>query len=73
MSKLNTIEEAIEDIRAGKIVIAVDDEDRENEGDFVTAARKLCPRVETGVFQAHMAVSLVNDGPVTLLVESPPR
>jgi D-tyrosyl-tRNA(Tyr) deacylase len=37
---------------------------------FVTAARRLCPRVETGVFQAHMAVSLVNDGPVTLIVES---
>ena len=39
---------------------------------FVTAARRLCPRVETGVFQAHMAVSLVNDGPVTLIVDSPP-
>jgi len=38
---------------------------------FVQAARRLGPRVETGVFQAHMAVSLVNDGPVTLLVESP--
>ena len=38
---------------------------------FVSAARRLCPRVETGVFQAHMAVSLVNDGPVTFLVESP--
>lgn len=38
---------------------------------FVAAARRLCPRVETGVFQAHMEVSLVNDGPVTLLVESP--
>jgi 3,4-dihydroxy 2-butanone 4-phosphate synthase/GTP cyclohydrolase II len=31
---LNTIEEAIEDIRQGKIIIVVDDEDRENEGDF---------------------------------------
>ncbi len=38
---------------------------------FVQSARRLCPHVETGVFQAHMAVSLVNDGPVTLLVESP--
>jgi len=38
---------------------------------FVAAARRLCPRVETGIFQAHMAVSLVNDGPVTLIVESP--
>lgn len=39
--KLNTIEEAIEDIRNGKMVIVVDDEDRENEGDFVTAARNV--------------------------------
>jgi D-tyrosyl-tRNA(Tyr) deacylase len=38
---------------------------------FVEAARRTGPRVETGVFQAHMAVSLVNDGPVTLIVESP--
>jgi 3,4-dihydroxy 2-butanone 4-phosphate synthase/GTP cyclohydrolase II len=39
--KLNTIEEAIEDIKNGKMVIVVDDEDRENEGDFVTAARNV--------------------------------
>ena len=39
---------------------------------FVDAARRAGARVETGVFQAHMAVSLVNDGPVTLLVEVPP-
>jgi D-tyrosyl-tRNA(Tyr) deacylase len=37
---------------------------------FVEAARRSGVRVETGVFQAHMDVSLVNDGPVTLLVES---
>lgn len=43
--KLNTIEEAVEDIRAGKIVIVVDDEDRENEGDFVAAAEKATPEV----------------------------
>jgi len=36
--RLNTIEEAIEDIRNGKIIIVVDDEDRENEGDFIAAA-----------------------------------
>ena len=40
---LNTIEEAIEDIKAGKVVIVVDDEDRENEGDFVAAASKVSP------------------------------
>jgi 3,4-dihydroxy 2-butanone 4-phosphate synthase/GTP cyclohydrolase II len=43
--KLNTIEEAINDIRAGKVVIVVDDEDRENEGDFITAARNATPEV----------------------------
>ncbi len=39
---------------------------------FVAAVRRLGVRVETGVFQADMAVSLVNDGPVTLVVESLP-
>jgi 3,4-dihydroxy 2-butanone 4-phosphate synthase/GTP cyclohydrolase II len=43
--KLHTIEEAIEDIKQGKVVIVVDDEDRENEGDFVTAARNATPEV----------------------------
>lgn len=43
--KLNTIEEAIVDIKAGKVIIVVDDEDRENEGDFVTAARNATPEV----------------------------
>ena len=43
--KLNTIEEALEDIKAGKIIIVVDDEDRENEGDFITAARNVTPEV----------------------------
>ena len=40
-SVLNTIEEAIQDISEGKIVIVVDDEDRENEGDFITAAETI--------------------------------
>ena len=43
--KLNTIEEAIEDIRNGKIIIVVDDEDRENEGDFLAAAEKVTPEM----------------------------
>src|SRR5579872_1401122 len=38
--------------------------------EFVALARGAGVRVETGVFQAHMAVSLINDGPVTLIVES---
>jgi 3,4-dihydroxy 2-butanone 4-phosphate synthase/GTP cyclohydrolase II len=44
-SVLNTIESAIEDIKNGKIVIVVDDEDRENEGDFVCAARAATPEI----------------------------
>ncbi len=43
--KLNTIQEAIDDIRKGKVVIVVDDEDRENEGDFLTAARNATPEI----------------------------
>lgn len=43
--QLNTIEEAIEDIKAGKVIIVVDDEDRENEGDFITAAENATPEV----------------------------
>lgn len=43
--KLNTIEEAIEDIKNGKIIIVVDDEDRENEGDFIAAAELVTPEI----------------------------
>lgn len=43
--KLNTIEEAIEDIKAGKLLIVVDDENRENEGDFVCAAEVVTPEM----------------------------
>ncbi|MDR0612267.1 MAG: bifunctional 3,4-dihydroxy-2-butanone-4-phosphate synthase/GTP cyclohydrolase II [Dysgonamonadaceae bacterium] len=43
MGKLNTIEEAIADFREGKFLIVVDDEDRENEGDFIIAAEKVTP------------------------------
>jgi 3,4-dihydroxy 2-butanone 4-phosphate synthase/GTP cyclohydrolase II len=43
--QLNTIEEAIEEIRNGKVIIVVDDEDRENEGDFLTAARNASTEV----------------------------
>lgn len=42
---INTIKEAIEDIKQGKIVIVVDDEDRENEGDFLAAAEKVTPEM----------------------------
>ncbi|WP_235296202.1 3,4-dihydroxy-2-butanone-4-phosphate synthase [Portibacter marinus] len=45
--KLNTIEEAVQDIKAGKVVIVVDDEDRENEGDFICAAETVTPEIIT--------------------------
>ena len=43
--QLNTIAEAIEEIKNGKVVIVVDDEDRENEGDFLTAAENVTPEI----------------------------
>ena len=42
-TKLSTIEEAIEEFKAGNFIIVVDDEDRENEGDFIIAAEKITP------------------------------
>ncbi len=42
---LNTIEEALEDLKQGKLLIVVDDEDRENEGDFITAAHNVTPEI----------------------------
>lgn len=44
-TSLNTIEEAIEDIRLGKVIIVVDDENRENEGDFLAAAENVTPEM----------------------------
>jgi 3,4-dihydroxy 2-butanone 4-phosphate synthase / GTP cyclohydrolase II len=43
--KLNSIEEAIEDVKNGKVIIVVDDEDRENEGDFICAAECVTPEI----------------------------
>ena len=45
MYKFNTVEEAIEDIKEGKMIVVVDDEDRENEGDIVVAAEKVTPEI----------------------------
>src|SRR5690606_8495383 len=45
MIQLNSIEEAISDIRNGKVIIVVDDAERENEGDFVAAAEKVTPEM----------------------------
>lgn len=43
--RLNTVEQAIEELRNGRVIIVVDDEDRENEGDFLTAARNASPEI----------------------------
>jgi len=56
-SKLNTIEEAIQDIRDGKVIIVVDDENRENEGDFLAASSKITP--ETINFMATHGRGLI--------------
>ena len=42
---LNTIEEGLEELRQGRILIVVDDEDRENEGDFIVAGEKITPEI----------------------------
>lgn len=55
--QLNTIEEAIEDIKNGKVIIVVDDENRENEGDFIAAAEKVSP--ETINFMAQHGRGLI--------------
>jgi len=44
-SALSSIEEALEELKAGNIIIVVDDEDRENEGDFIVAAEKITPEI----------------------------
>ena len=43
MARFNTISEAVEDLKQGKMIIVVDDEDRENEGDLLMAADKVTP------------------------------
>ena len=75
--RLNTIEEAIEDIKAGKIIIVVDDEDRENEGDFITAARNVTPEVINfmskygrGLICAPLIEDLCNDLKLDLMVQN---
>ncbi len=55
--KLNTIKEAIEEIKKGKVIIVVDDEDRENEGDFIVAAELVTP--ETVNFMINQGRGLV--------------
>ncbi|MGA9651261.1 MAG: 3,4-dihydroxy-2-butanone-4-phosphate synthase [Pedobacter sp.] len=73
---LNTIEDAIRDIISGKIIIVVDDEDRENEGDFVTAASNATPEVVNfmarhgrGLICAPLTAERCRDLDLELMVE----
>lgn len=75
--KLNTIEEAIEEIRHGKVIIVVDDEDRENEGDFLTAARNITPEIVNfmathgrGLICAPLIESRCDELGLTLMVQN---
>lgn len=75
--KLNTIDEALEEIKAGKIIIVVDDEDRENEGDFITAARNVTPEVINfmskygrGLICAPLIEDLCDDLKLDLMVQN---
>lgn len=75
--RLNTIEEAIAEIKAGKIIIVVDDEDRENEGDFITAARNVTPEVINfmskygrGLICAPLIEDICNDLQLDLMVQN---
>lgn len=76
-AKLNKIEEAIEDIKAGKVIIVVDDEDRENEGDFLAAARSVTPEMINfmathgrGLICAPIVEDLCEDLGLDLMVQS---
>jgi 3,4-dihydroxy 2-butanone 4-phosphate synthase/GTP cyclohydrolase II len=75
--KLDTIESAINDIKAGKLVIVVDDEDRENEGDFITAARNVTPEIINfmathgrGLICAPISIELANKLNLEMMVSS---
>jgi len=65
--QLNTIEEAIEEIKKGNFVIVVDDEDRENEGDLILAAECITPK--KSIFSKRMPADLF----VPLLPSSVPK
>lgn len=75
--QLNTIEEAIEDIRNGKIIIVVDDENRENEGDFIAAAEMVTPEMINfmathgrGLICAPLTEERCNDLNLQMMVEN---
>ena len=72
--KLNTIDEALDDFRAGRFVIVVDDEDRENEGDLICAAEMITPEMVNFMLKEARGVLCV---PITirqfdyLMIEDP--
>ncbi|WP_313115037.1 3,4-dihydroxy-2-butanone-4-phosphate synthase [Aequorivita sediminis] len=75
--QLNTIEEAIEDIRKGKIIIVVDDENRENEGDFIAAAEMVSPEMINfmathgrGLICASLTEERCNELELNMMVEN---
>ncbi|HEY0299674.1 MAG TPA: bifunctional 3,4-dihydroxy-2-butanone-4-phosphate synthase/GTP cyclohydrolase II [Arachidicoccus sp.] len=74
---LSTIESALEDIKQGKLVIVVDDEDRENEGDFITAAANITPeivnfmsKVGRGLICAPITESLADKLDLSMMVSN---
>ncbi len=74
---LDTIESALEDLKNGKLLIVVDDEDRENEGDFITAARNVTPEIINfmskhgrGLICAPITESRCNELNLNLMVEN---
>lgn len=76
-SQLNTIDEVLEDVRAGKVIIVVDDEDRENEGDFVVAGDKITPEIVNfmathgrGLICAPLPESRCDELNLSLMVDS---
>ncbi len=76
-TQLNTIEEAIEDIRNGKVIIVVDDENRENEGDFIAAAEMVTPEMINfmathgrGLICAPLTEERCNDLDLNMMVEN---
>ncbi len=74
---LDTIESALEDIKTGKLIIVVDDESRENEGDFITAARNVTPEIINfmskhgrGLICAPITEARCDELKLTLMVEN---
>ena len=67
--QLSTIEEALEDFKAGKFIIVVDDEDRENEGDLITAAELITPE-KINVHAQQVACPLRHPSPRSVAASS---